>query len=65
MNFDKLELAFREYVNKRENPCDTCPLADKCDKDETDCFAFRRWSNEGDYRDRQVGRLVREFELWD
>jgi hypothetical protein len=62
---EKMELAFSQYRTKRKNPCDTCPLANTCDLDETDCFAFRRWTNEGDYKDRQVGRLIREFDRWD
>lgn len=47
---------------KRENPCDTCPRAAKCADQEVDCFAFRRWSNCGDFSDKQVGHLIRRFE---
>lgn len=46
----------------RPNPCDTCDVAAKCATEGTDCFAFRRWTNTGDYSDKQVKHLIRKFE---
>ena len=45
--------------NKREIPCDTCELADKCEVKILECAAFRNWASRGDYTDRDVARLVR------
>jgi hypothetical protein len=46
----------------RENPCDTCSYSEKCAVNGTDCFAFRRWSNTGDYSDKQIKHLIRKFQ---
>ena len=53
---------FEVEATKRENPCDTCERAAKCATQEVDCFAFRRWSNCGDYSDKQIEHLIRKFE---
>jgi len=53
---------FETVPTKRENPCDTCPRVTMCDTQEVDCFAFRRWSNCGDYSDTQVQHLIRKFD---
>lgn len=45
--------------NRREIPCDTCPFANKCAEDLTECSAFRNWSQDGDYLDSDVGRFIR------
>ena len=45
--------------NKRECPCDTCPMYDICAKDGTECSAFRNWGTNGDFADKDVTRLLR------
>ena len=45
--------------NKRDCPCDTCPLYDQCAKEGTECSAFRNWGTDGDYKDTDVQRLLR------
>lgn len=50
------------YDTKRPRPCDGCKLYNVCAKDKVDCFAFRRWVNDGDYRDRQVAHIIRPLE---
>ena len=45
--------------NKREIPCDDCPHASKCEVDFLECSAFRNWAQSGDFRDSDVGRLIR------
>lgn len=45
--------------NKREVPCDSCSLAEKCAVQLTECSAFRNWSHDGDYKDSDVGRFIR------
>ena len=45
--------------NKRECPCDTCPLFDACAADGTECSAFRNWGTNGDFKDTDVQRLLR------
>ena len=45
--------------NKRECPCDTCPLYDTCLENITECSAMRNWCSNGDYADKDVQRLVR------
>jgi len=37
--------------NKRECPCDTCPMFDTCLKNATECSAMRNWCSSGDYWD--------------
>ena len=45
--------------NKRECPCDTCPLYDTCLENITECSAMRNWCSKGDYADKDIQRLVR------
>ena len=45
--------------NKRECPCDTCPLFEECAVKGTECSAFRNWGTDGDYKDTDVQRLLR------
>jgi hypothetical protein len=37
--------------NKRECPCDTCPMNLECLKNATECSAMRNWCSKGDYWD--------------
>ena len=46
-------------VNKRELPCDGCKFEDRCAARFEDCKAFRFWSKNGDFKDADVGKLVR------
>ena len=45
--------------NKRECPCDTCPMFDACAANGTECSAFRNWGTNGDFKDTDVQRLLR------
>jgi len=45
--------------NKRECPCDTCPMNTACLENITECSAMRNWCSKGDYNDADVQRLVR------
>ena len=45
--------------NKRECPCDTCPMYEMCAKDGRECSAFRNWGTNGDFADKDVTRLLR------
>ena len=45
--------------NKRECPCDTCPMFAVCMGDATECSAMRNWCSKGDYADKDVLRLLR------
>ena len=45
--------------NKRECPCDTCPLFEQCAANGTECSAFRNWGTNGDFKDNDVQRLLR------
>ena len=45
--------------NKRECPCDTCPMAAACLEKATECSAFRNWCSKGNYKDADVQRLLR------
>ena len=54
-----VELKVEGPENKRECPCDTCPLFDQCAVNGTECSAFRNWGTDGDYKDTDVQRLLR------
>lgn len=41
-------------VNKRERPCDTCPMMSKCLADATECKAMRHWYSAGNYKDEDL-----------
>ena len=46
--------------NKREIPCeDSCPNYAKCAAGNLECVAFRNWAVDGDFKDADVGRLLR------
>ena len=45
--------------NKRDCPCDTCPLFNQCMADATECSAMRNWCSKGDYKDKDLQRLLR------
>ena len=45
--------------NKRECPCDTCPMNLECLNNATECAAMRNWCSKGDYKDKDLMRLVR------
>lgn len=49
------------FNTKRPLPCEKCNRTAVCAVEKTDCFAFRRWVNCGDYSDRQVAHIVREM----
>lgn len=46
--------------NKRDLPCDTCPLMEKCASDITECSAFRNWALNGTFANHEVGRFIRK-----
>jgi len=54
------EEVFLGPVNKRELPCDECPLFAECAISGAECSAFRVWCTKGDYKDEDVARLLRE-----
>ena len=37
--------------NKKDCPCDSCPLSLQCMQNVTECSAFRNWASKGDYWD--------------
>jgi len=45
--------------NKRECPCDTCPMMQQCLDKGTECSAMRNWCSKGDFADKDLMRLVR------
>jgi len=45
--------------NKRECPCDTCPMMQQCLDNGTECSAMRNWCSKGDFADKDLMRLVR------
>ena len=45
--------------NKRECPCDTCPMMNMCLEGATECSAMRNWCSKGDFADKDLQRLVR------
>ena len=51
--------------NKKECPCDTCPLYEACAKDGTECSAMRNWCSKGDYKDKDIQRLLRAAQAVD
>jgi hypothetical protein len=54
-----MEVVPQAMINDMVYPCDTCPLADSCATKFTECSAFRTWSKSGQFKDSDVGRLVR------
>ena len=43
----------------REVPCDGCSMADECAIKGLECVAFRQWAADGDFMDKDMGRLRR------
>ena len=43
----------------REVPCDGCSMADECAVKALECVAFRQWAADGDFMDKDMGRLRR------
>ena len=43
----------------RELPCDLCSMADECASMGQECVAFRQWAADGDFMDKDIGRLRR------
>ena len=43
----------------RELPCDLCPMADEWASMGQECVAFRQWAADGDFMDKDIGRLRR------
>ena len=45
--------------NKREMPCFDCSNSLECETKILECSAFRNWASGGDYKDKDVKRLLR------
>ena len=45
--------------NKKECPCDTCPMMQACLENATECSAMRNWCSKGDFAEKDLMRLVR------
>ena len=45
--------------NKKDCPCDTCPMMQQCMEKATECSAMRNWCSKGDFADKDLMRLVR------
>ena len=43
----------------REVPCGACEYENECAVKALECVAFRQWAADGDYMDKDVGRLRR------
>ena len=43
----------------REVPCDGCSMSDECAAKGLECVAFRQWAADGDFMDKDMGRLRR------
>jgi len=54
-----IEVTPQAMLNDADIPCDTCKFADSCAAKFTECSAFRTWSKSGQFKDIDVGRLVR------
>jgi len=50
---------------KMDCPCDTCPLADQCAEDGTECKAFRNWNDLGWFKLGEEGRLIKKLGAYD
>jgi len=59
-DFKRAEInEFTTVINKREVPCDNCKFEDRCAARFEDCKAFRFWAKNGDFKDADVGKLIR------
>ena len=45
--------------NTRDVPCEGCEYMERCASRMTECVAFRQWTADGDYHDKDVMRLLR------
>jgi hypothetical protein len=54
-----VEVVPQAMINDMVYPCDTCPLADSCATKFTECSAFRKWSKDGRYAQKDVARFIR------
>ena len=45
--------------NKKDCPCDTCPMMQQCLENVTECSAMRNLCSKGDFADKDLMRLVR------
>ena len=45
--------------NKKDCPCDTCPMMQACLENATECSAMRNWCSKGDFAEKDLMRLVR------
>ena len=45
--------------NKRECPCDTCPMMEQCATTGKECTAFRSWCNTGEYDITKIMKLLK------
>jgi hypothetical protein len=61
VNTKKKKVLLATPENKKEMPCDTCKLINKCAAENTECVAARVWYGSGDYSANDVGRLIRKF----
>ena len=43
----------------RELPCDGCSMMEECGAKLLECVAFRQWAADGDFMDKDMGRLRR------
>jgi hypothetical protein len=43
----------------RDVPCDGCPMMEDCGAKMLECVAFRQWSADGDFMDKDMARLRR------
>lgn len=48
-----------KMANDMVCPCEGCPLAQDCAVKVTECSAFRHWSEEGRWTQRERGRYLR------
>lgn len=53
------QLELNTPTNKREIPCDGCKFENRCAESFEDCKAFRFWIEKGDFKDADVGYLIR------
>jgi hypothetical protein len=67
VDFQQDRYVYRNHVgspdNKRECPCDKCPLMDRCADKFTECSAMRTWQHGGDYKDSDLQRYIRAIKV--
>ena len=45
-------------ANDMPHPCDTCPLADLCATEGTECAAFRAFTEDGRWEFERKGKII-------